>query len=126
LEIDTAPIDSAKLAVTAILIKFCRVHSAEFFWSAIPIDFAIIPSVPDDLRQLAAAIHRDRAERARHMPFQEKFLAGGDLFDAACEVTRSGIRADHPDFTDAQVLDELRRRLERRRVREYRNPAAKA
>jgi hypothetical protein len=41
-------------------------------------------------------------------------------------VTRSGIRADHPDFTDAQVLDELRRRLERRRVREYRNPAAKA
>jgi hypothetical protein len=74
----------------------------------------------DEIVQLANAIHRERVERARRMPFREKFLAGGDLFDAACEVTKAGIRHDHPELTEGQVLEELRRRLARREARENR------
>lgn len=55
------------------------------------------------------------------MSFQEKLLAGSELFDDACEITKGGIRADHPEFTEEQALEELRRRL---RLRERREGAA--
>jgi hypothetical protein len=77
--------------------------------------------MPEGIPELASSLRRDRIERARHMSDEQKFLAGGDLFDAACEVTKSGIRFDHPDFTEAEVLAELRRRLDLRRAREYKN-----
>ncbi|HZZ43602.1 MAG TPA: hypothetical protein VFE58_11745 [Tepidisphaeraceae bacterium] len=80
-----------------------------------------MPSANDDIPALAASIRRDRVERARRMTFAQKFYAGGDLFDAACEVTKAGIRHQHPDFTESQVLAELRRRLALQESRELRN-----
>jgi hypothetical protein len=54
---------------------------------------------------------REEVERGRNMPQSVKLLAGADLFDAACEMSKAGIRSQHPDFTEAQVLEELRRRI---------------
>jgi hypothetical protein len=48
---------------------------------------------------------------AREMSFVQKFNAGAELFDYACEITKMGIRNENPHFNDAQVLNELRRRL---------------
>ena len=48
----------------------------------------------------------------------QKFLAGAELFDYACEITKAGIRMQHPDWNDEQVVDEIRRRLELRFRRE--------
>ncbi len=66
----------------------------------------------DDIAELAAAIDREKLERAKRMTRAERFLAGGELFDEACEISRSGIRHRHPDFTQDQVEAELRRRIE--------------
>jgi hypothetical protein len=54
------------------------------------------------------------------MTFAEKFLAAAYLFDYACEVTKAGIRMQHPDFTEEQVLEELRRRVDDAARREER------
>jgi hypothetical protein len=62
---------------------------------------------PELIRQL----RRADVAAARKMPFAEKFLAGAELFDYACEISRSGIRMQHPDYTDEQVTKELERRL---------------
>mgnify|MGYP001210716942 CR=1 FL=1 len=72
----------------------------------------------DGIANIAASIRRERVERARRMSFQEKFLAGGELFDSACEVAKGGIRHDFPHYTEEQVLHELRRRLGQRETRE--------
>jgi hypothetical protein len=61
---------------------------------------------------LADEIRRDKIEAARRMSFAEKFLAGAQLFDYACMVSTAGIRGQRPDFDDAQIRAELRRRLE--------------
>ena len=45
------------------------------------------------------------------MTFAEKFWAGAELFDYACEISKSGIRMQHPEFTEDQVMAELRRRV---------------
>jgi hypothetical protein len=65
----------------------------------------------DDIAELAAAIDREKLERAKRMTPQERFLAGAELFEDACEVSRAGIRALNPGFTDTEVEEELRRRL---------------
>ena len=62
--------------------------------------------------ELIRALWRDKVENARELTFAQKFWAGAELFDSACEVTKAGIRWQHPDFSEAQVMDELRRRLE--------------
>ena len=61
---------------------------------------------------LANELRRDKIEAARRMSFAEKFLAGAELFDYACLVSMAGIRSQFPDFDEAQIQAELRRRLE--------------
>jgi hypothetical protein len=51
-------------------------------------------------------------ESARRQTFAQKFLAGAELFDYACQITEAGIRMQHPEFGDEQVRAELRRRIE--------------
>lgn len=63
---------------------------------------------PELLRQL----RQEEIDRARKMTFAEKFWAGAELFDYACEITKAGIRMQYPGFTEEQVMDELRRRIE--------------
>jgi hypothetical protein len=61
--------------------------------------------------KLLDALQREDIEDARRMNFAEKFLAGAELFDYACRITKAGIRMQHPDFDEQQVLSELRRRV---------------
>lgn len=76
-------------------------------------------AMDDQIKQLADNLYQERVERARRMPPAEKLLAGGDLFDHACSITKAGIRMQNPHYSEEQVLAELRRRLEMRRRREY-------
>ncbi|RYD48120.1 MAG: hypothetical protein EOP83_26985 [Verrucomicrobiaceae bacterium] len=66
----------------------------------------------DDIEQLARQIDREKIERARSMSLSEKFLAGAELFEDACEVTRFGIRRQNPHWNDEQVEAELVQRLD--------------
>ena len=63
-------------------------------------------------------LRREEVEDARRMPESEKLSAGGELFDYACWITKAGIRMQHPDADEQQVLALLRRRLEIRDQRE--------
>ena len=54
----------------------------------------------------------EEVQRARKQTPQEKLRLGGDLFDAACEVTLAGIRAQHPGISSGRALDILRQRLD--------------
>jgi hypothetical protein len=66
----------------------------------------------NEIAELARQIDREKIQRARAMTLIEKFRAGAELFDEACEVSRSGIRNRHPEWNEDQVETELIRRLE--------------
>ena len=61
--------------------------------------------------RLMDALFAEKVLAARQRSFEEKFLAGGDLFEAAVERMRIGILMDQPNATEDQVFRELRRRL---------------
>jgi len=61
--------------------------------------------------ELIRELRREEIARSRRMPFAEKFMAGAELFDYACQISRDGIRMQNPEFTDEQVVQELRRRI---------------
>jgi hypothetical protein len=63
------------------------------------------------IAQLANSLYRERVERARRRSIADKLLDGGLLFEHACEIARAGIRFQNPQFDEAQVRAELRRRL---------------
>jgi hypothetical protein len=65
----------------------------------------------DGIPELAADIYRKRVARARQRPVALKILDGAELFDFACEVSKAGIRSQFPDYSEDQVMQELRRRL---------------
>jgi hypothetical protein len=48
-------------------------------------------------------LYRERILRARATPLEDKFLAGAELFENACDRMRPGIRLQYPDVTDADV-----------------------
>lgn len=50
-------------------------------------------------------------EKYRSMTGEERFELGLRLHELSCEVTRAGIRHQHPDFTEEDVAKELRRRI---------------
>lgn len=62
--------------------------------------------------ELIHQLRREEIEDARRLTAKQKLELSGDLFDAACEVTLSGIRFENPEFDDTAALAELRRRLE--------------
>ena len=57
------------------------------------------------------ALFLEKVLAARERPFEEKFLAGGVLFEAAIERMRMGILMDQPDATEEEVMKEVERRL---------------
>lgn len=63
-------------------------------------------------QELVDEIYRAKVRAAREMTPEQRFLAGPRLFEWACEITRSGIRAQHPDASEEQVQEMLLRRLE--------------
>ncbi len=65
----------------------------------------------ESIPQLIDAIYRERILRARRTPPEQKLMAGAELFDYACDITRSGIRNQHPKADDAQVEAILAQRI---------------
>ncbi len=61
------------------------------------------------------AIHRDQIMRARKMTPEERFAEAMDLMDFSYEVMECGVRTDHPDATDEEVTQILRKKLSRLR-----------
>jgi hypothetical protein len=61
--------------------------------------------------ELIDAIYREKVLRARRMPADEKLLDGPRLFSTAMVWSKAGIRAQHPEADDAQVLEILRQRF---------------
>ena len=57
-------------------------------------------------------LYLEEIEEARRMTPEQKLLAGGDLFDYACEITKAGIRAEHQGADETEVRRILRKRLE--------------
>jgi hypothetical protein len=67
---------------------------------------------PDpETKALQDAIFLSKVARARRTPLSEKIADGPLLFDRNIEIMRSGIRADHPEFSSEQVEKEVSRRL---------------
>ena len=69
-------------------------------------------SYRDEIVLLGRAIERDRLQRAREEPLASKFLAGEELFHYAAKITMAGIRMQHPEADERQVLEILEQRLE--------------
>jgi len=65
----------------------------------------------DSTAELIRSLRRQDIENARRETFAQKFLAGAELFDYACEISKGGIRAQYPEFSEEQVLAELFRRV---------------
>jgi hypothetical protein len=42
--------------------------------------------------ELIEQLDREDIDQARRMTFEQKFMAGAELFDYACNITKSGIR----------------------------------
>ena len=61
--------------------------------------------------ELLAQLDREDIEQARRMTPEQRMLAGAELFDYACRITMSGIRAQNPGADDATVLRILRERI---------------
>ena len=62
-------------------------------------------------KELMDAIFIDKVRRARQTPMDQKMLDGPRLFDLNCQIMRSGIRTQFPEFDDEQVEQEFERRL---------------
>lgn len=63
-------------------------------------------------QELADAIYRERIERARRMSPEEKFLAGGELFEDVCERMAAGLRHENPAADETTIQELLNRRFE--------------
>ena len=71
-------------------------------------------------QELIDQLRREEIEDARQMSVAQKLEAGGDLFDMACEVTLSGIRAQYPGISEERAIEILRSRLDFARTTELR------
>ena len=64
-----------------------------------------------EIKALQDSLYRSQVVRARQTPIAEKLSAGAILFDEAARTTRDGIRTQNPEFSEAEVEQEFRRRL---------------
>ena len=62
-------------------------------------------------RSIIDELDAEEVEDARRQTFAQKFMAGAELFDYAEQISKAGIRMQHPEFTEEQVRDEFARRL---------------
>ena len=61
--------------------------------------------------KLLRQLHAEKILAARAMTPEQRLSAGGELFDAACEVARMGIRMQFPSASEPEVLAHLARRI---------------
>ncbi len=57
------------------------------------------------------ASYRKRIDILRRMTGEERLALAFQMWKAACEMTRAGIRAQNPDYSPEQVEHELARRI---------------
>jgi hypothetical protein len=65
------------------------------------------------VKELADEIYRQRVQRARVTPIQEKLAAGAEWFEYECRVTCDGIRHQNPGIDESEVQRILGARLAR-------------
>ena len=65
----------------------------------------------EEIRLEAKACDARKLEQAKRMTPAERFFAGAELFEDACQITLAGIRAQYPDRTEEEHLEELKRLL---------------
>jgi hypothetical protein len=53
----------------------------------------------------------EQVEQALRMTPEERFRAGGELFDAGCRFTLAGIRGSFPGASEEECLEHLKERL---------------
>lgn len=63
-------------------------------------------------------------ERLRRMSGEERISLAGGLYAMAEHIAAAGVHYEHPEWDDAQVQDEVRRRFDRSRA-VYSEPRAK-
>ena len=79
----------------------------------------VLPKGDDEIRQLQKGIDQTLLRRAAALTMAEKFRMGCDLYDAGMRWLIQVLKAEHPDWNDEQVLQEIDRRREiKRRVEE--------
>ena len=61
--------------------------------------------------ELARRLWLDRIARAKRTSPGQRLMAGPELFDFACEITKAGIRAQSPGISEPRVLELLRARV---------------
>ncbi len=67
---------------------------------------------PMEIQRLIDELYREELIEARSMPPEQKFLAGQQLFEAACRITLAGIRNQFPAASEGECRELLRQRLE--------------
>ena len=61
-------------------------------------------------QELVDELYVDKVLAARQRTFEQKFLAGGELYEAVIERMKMGIRMQNPNATEEEVSKELHRR----------------
>lgn len=64
-----------------------------------------------EFQPLIDDLYREEIDRARQMTPQQRLKAACDLTDLAFDLMMSGIRWQHPDADDAEVLRLARERI---------------
>ena len=65
----------------------------------------------EEIRLEAKACDARKLAQAMRMTPAERFFAGAELFEEACQITLAGIRAQYPEESDDFCLSELKRLL---------------
>lgn len=65
----------------------------------------------EQIRAEAKACDFRKVEQARRMGSRERFFAGAELFDQACEWSLAGLRETHPKWSEEDLRSELKRLL---------------
>ena len=70
-----------------------------------PEQIAALPRVNSD------DLYLEQIKQAVAMTFEERFFAGCELFNAACDLALAGIRMNRPGLSDEEALVALKRRF---------------
>lgn len=64
-------------------------------------------NLEDQIRDIANAKQARRIARAKSMSNTERLMEGFELYEETLERMKAGIRFQHPDMTEEQVLKKL-------------------
>ena len=64
-----------------------------------------------DFQPLAGALYWEKVERARRIKPEDRMMEGIRMFDGECELMRLEILRVNPNFSEHEVVQEIRRRL---------------